>query len=56
MNARTTVHFRHHGNAMVAYANGSAGFLPMDESTRDKRLPNANVGRFAPVGSKDHLQ
>jgi prepilin-type N-terminal cleavage/methylation domain-containing protein len=52
----TTVHFRHHGNAMVAYADGSAGFLPMDESTRDNRMPNANVGRFAPIGSKDHLQ
>ena len=50
-----TVHFRHAGLAMVAFANGSAGFLPMDESTRDKRAPKANVGRFAPVGSTQYL-
>jgi prepilin-type processing-associated H-X9-DG protein len=51
----TTVHFRHSGQAMVAFADGSAGFLPMDESTRDNRAPQANVGRFAPVGSAKHL-
>ncbi len=51
-----TVHFRNGGLAMVGYANGSAGFLPMDESTRDRRAPKANVGRFAPVGSKKYLQ
>jgi prepilin-type N-terminal cleavage/methylation domain-containing protein len=51
-----TVHFRNGGMAMVGYANGSAGFLPMDESTRDGRAPKANVGRFAPVGSKKYLQ
>jgi prepilin-type N-terminal cleavage/methylation domain-containing protein len=46
-----TVHFRHNGKAMVSYASGNAGFLPMDESTRDTRAPLANVGRFAPSGS-----
>lgn len=46
-----TVHFRHNGKAMVSYASGNAGFLPMDESTRDNRSPTANVGRFAPSGS-----
>ncbi|MEO6054552.1 MAG: hypothetical protein ABIP97_11105 [Chthoniobacterales bacterium] len=51
-----TVHFRHNGKAMVAYANGSVGLLSMDESTRDPRMPKANVGRFAPVGSKLYLQ
>lgn len=51
-----TVHFRHHGLAMVAYANGSAGFLPIDETTRDPRMPRANVGRFAPASSKKHLE
>lgn len=51
-----TVHFRHGGFAMVAYANGSAGFLPMEESTRDKLLPQANVGLFAPPGSKKYLE
>lgn len=52
----TTVHFRHGGMAMVGFANGSAGFLPMDESTRDTRLPDVNVGRFAPVGSFQYLK
>lgn len=52
----TTVHFRHNGRAMVAFATGNVGFLEMDESTRDKRLPKANVGRFAPVGSTAYLQ
>lgn len=51
-----TVHFRHGTNAMVAFANGSAGFLPMDASTRDGRAPDANVGRFAPKGSFKHLR
>jgi len=50
------VHFRHAGNAMVAFANGSAGFLPMDESTRDRRMPEANIGRFAPKHSTKYLQ
>ncbi len=52
----TTVHFRHNGLAMVAFASGSSGFLPLDESTLDKRLPEAKIGRFAPVGSKLHLE
>ena len=52
----TTVHFRHHGYAMVAFANGAAGILPMDKSTLDKRLPKANVGRFAPVGDRKYLE
>lgn len=51
-----TVHFRHRGNAMVAYATGNVGFLPIDESTRDRRAPKAAVGRFAPVGSLRYLK
>jgi len=51
-----TVHFRHHGQAMVAFANGSAGFLPMDESTHDRRMPDANVGRFAPLNDTNYLE
>lgn len=50
-----TVHFRHHGSAMVGFANGSAGFLPMDPSTLDTRSPKANIGRFAPKGSTKYL-
>ena len=51
-----TVHFRHNGQAMVAFANGSAGFLPMDPTTLDGRAPEANVGRFAPKGSNKFLR
>lgn len=41
-----SVHFRHHGHAMVAYANGSAGLVPMDEMKMDRRAPEAQVGRL----------
>lgn len=51
-----SIHFRHHGQAMVAYASGSVGFLPMDETTRDARAPKANIGRFAPKGDKKYLE
>ncbi len=51
-----TAHFRHAGQAMVGFANGSAGFLPMDETSRDSRAPEAHIGRFAPVGSKKYLE
>lgn len=52
----TTVHFRNNGLAMVSFANGSVGFLKMDESTRDSRMPKANVGRFAPVNDLTYLK
>ncbi len=51
-----TVHFRHGGKAMVAFATGNVGFLEMDGSTRDSRYPEANVGRFAPAGSTAYLE
>ena len=51
-----TVHFRHNGKAMVSFASGNAGFLEMDESTRDRRMPKANVGRFAPSGDTKYLK
>ena len=50
------VHFRHNGKAMVAFATGNVGFLEMDESTRDKRNPSANIGRLAPNGSTAYLE
>lgn len=50
-----SVHFRHNGKAMVSFADGSIGFLPMDESTRDTRMPKANIGRFAPQYSTKYL-
>jgi hypothetical protein len=43
-----TVHFRIGGNAMVGYADGSAGFLPMMPGTLDSRLPAANIGQLDP--------
>jgi len=51
-----TVHFRHNGKAMVSFASGNAGFLDLEESSRDNRLPTGNVGRFAPVGSTEFLK
>ena len=43
-----SVHFRHAGSAMVAYAAGSAGFLPLQPALQDKRAPDAQVGRLPP--------
>ena len=51
-----TVHFRHNGQAMVSFADGSCGFLPMDPSTLDTRAPDAMIGRFAPKGSTNYLR
>jgi len=51
-----TVHFRSGGKAMVAFATGNVGFIPMDESTRDHRAPRANIGRFAPQGDRSFLR
>jgi prepilin-type N-terminal cleavage/methylation domain-containing protein len=41
-----SVHFRHNGYAMVAYATGAAGLVPLDPAMRDNRAPEANVGRL----------
>jgi len=43
-----SVHFRHAGSAMVAYATGSAGFIPLEPALRDQRAPDADVGRLPP--------
>ena len=51
-----TAHFVNGGNAMVSFATGNAGFLPMDQASRDQKMPNANVGRFAPVGDTSYLK
>lgn len=52
----TTVHFRHRGKALVAFADGGTDLLPIDESTRDPRMPTTNVGRFAPKGNTAFLE
>lgn len=44
-----TVHFRVGGSAVVGFADGSAGFLPMMPSTLDSRMPSANIGRLDPA-------
>lgn len=54
--SQATIHFRHHGKAMVGFADGNAGFLPINETTRDKRAPQANIGRFAPRLSRLYLE
>lgn len=51
-----TVHFRQNKEAMAGFADGSCGFLPMDESTRDNGIKGVNIGRFAPVGSFKYLK
>ncbi len=51
-----SIHFRHNGKAMVSFATGNVGLLSMDESTRDSRMPKANVGRFAPKGDTTYLK
>ena len=43
---QASVHFRHGRQAMVGFANGSAGFLPLETTTMDKRIPSANIGRL----------
>lgn len=53
---QASVHFRHNGKAMVSFANGSAGFIEMDKSTLDSRMPKAKVGRFAPKGDTLYLK
>ena len=54
--SQPSIHFRHNGKAMVSFASGNAGFLDMDEATRDPRMPKANVGRFAPIGDTTYLK
>lgn len=43
-----TVHFRIGGQAMIGYADGSAGYLPMLPGSLDSRMPGANIGRLDP--------
>jgi prepilin-type N-terminal cleavage/methylation domain-containing protein/prepilin-type processing-associated H-X9-DG protein len=54
-NNPATIHFRHRGSAMVGFADGSSGFLPLEPSTLDTRAPQAAIGRFAPKGSTKYL-
>lgn len=41
-----TVHFRHAGNAIVAFADGSQREVPGDRASFNSRLPSACVGRL----------
>ena len=51
----TTVHFRDGSKAMVVCLEGGMRELEMDPSTRDTKLPSANIEQFPPVGSKKYL-
>ncbi|MEO6848524.1 MAG: prepilin-type N-terminal cleavage/methylation domain-containing protein [Chthoniobacterales bacterium] len=42
-----TVHFRHNGKALAAFADGSVGFLSLDPKNQDTRLPAANIGKLS---------
>lgn len=50
-----SVHFRFNGFALVTMADGSLRELPMEPGTQDGRMPEANIGRLAPVGSNRYL-
>lgn len=52
----TTVHFRVGGKAMVVFADGNIGLLPMNPATLDSRLPEARVARFAPLGDPTYMK
>ena len=52
----TTVHFRHGNKALAGFLDGSVREMEMAPGTLDTNMPEANVGRFAPVGSKQYLQ
>jgi len=41
-----TIHFRHAGNAIVAFADGSQREVPGDRASFNSRLPSACVGRL----------
>lgn len=41
-----SVHFRHNGQAMVGYADGSTALVPIDPAQMDKRAPDAMIGRL----------
>lgn len=51
-----TVHFRHHGQALVSFAAGGTGLLDMHPSTLDQRAPEAMIGRFDGTGSTRYLR
>jgi len=41
-----TIHFRHAGNAIVAFADGSQREVPGDRSSFSSRLPSACIGKL----------
>lgn len=43
---RNTIHFRHGGKAIVAFADGSQQPVAGDSATWDRRLPRSQVGRL----------
>lgn len=51
-----TIHFRHGARANILFADGHVDAMSMYPGTADTRLPDASVGRIAPVGSSDFLR
>jgi prepilin-type processing-associated H-X9-DG protein/prepilin-type N-terminal cleavage/methylation domain-containing protein len=51
-----TIHFRHGGLANLLFVDGHVEAMPLFPGTADTRLPDASVGRVAPVGSMELLR
>jgi len=51
-----TVHFRFGNHALVAFCDGRIERMPMEPGTRDENMPEADIGRIAPVGSDKYLR
>lgn len=51
-----TIHFRFNQSALVSFCDGHIEAMKMHPDTRDERVPEANIGRFTPVGSMEFLR
>jgi len=51
-----TIHFRFNRTALVSFCDGHIEAVKMEPGTRDERIPEANIGRFSPVGSMKFLR
>lgn len=53
-----TIHFRFGGGqkALFVFADGHVDALPPYPGEMDKRLPQANIGRISPRGSRQYLE
>ncbi|MDZ4743609.1 MAG: type II secretion system protein [Verrucomicrobiota bacterium] len=42
-----TIHYRFGDRAMAVFADGQIGYVPIDLSTLDNKMPNAKIGKLA---------